>query len=182
MKILGAVVLCYLVGSIPSAYLLGKVFFNLDIREHGTGNMGTMNTRLIMGWLPAAAVFIVDCGKGVAAVWIAGWLGVDALLGVVSAVAGHIWPLWLRFSGGKGLATSLGGLLCSWHPLTIVVFIATWLLIYALCKQGDPASLGGGIAIALYSLFTGPFIWLTVLGGVIACRHFLTWRCCRPQA
>ncbi|MGI6434473.1 MAG: glycerol-3-phosphate acyltransferase [Syntrophomonadaceae bacterium] len=181
MKILAALVLCYLLGSIPSAYLLGKAFFNLDIREHGTGNMGTMNTRLIMGWLPAAVVFIVDCGKGMAAVWIAGWLGVDALLGVVSAVIGHIWPLWLRFSGGKGLATSLGGLLFSGQALTIAVFIAAWLLIYALYRQGDPASLGGGIAIALYALITGPFIWLTVLGGVIAGKHLLTWRCC-PQA
>ncbi len=169
------VALCYLIGSIPSAYLLGNACFHLDIREHGSGNMGTMNTRLIMGWLPALAVFIVDCGKGAAAAWIADCLGVDALLGVTAAVSGHIWPVWLKFSGGKGLATSLGGLLWSIQPVAIAVFIVAWLLVYALWRQADPAAMGGGFAMAVCALSTGPLIWLAALGLIIAFKHYLSY-------
>ena len=79
--IIGVIALCYLIGSIPSAYLMGKFCYNLDIREHGSGNIGTMNTRLIMGWLPAVAVFAVDCGKGAIAACIAAFWGVPLYWG-----------------------------------------------------------------------------------------------------
>jgi len=155
---------------------MGKACYNLDIREHGSGNMGTMNARLTMGWLPAAAVFTVDCGKGAIAAWIASYWGVDPLLGVVAAVCGHIWPIWLKFSGGKGLATSLGGLLWTVQPLAIAVFIIAWLLVYALGHKDDPASACGGIAMSIFALSTGPSTWLAVLGVIIALKHYLSHR------
>ena len=154
--IIGVIALCYLIGSIPSAYLMGKFCYNLDIREHGSGNIGTMNTRLIMGWLPAVAVFAVDCGKGAIAACIAAYCGVDPLLGLAAAVSGHIWPVWLKFSGGKGLAAGLGGLLWSGQHLAIAVFVIAWLLVYALRRQDDVASACGAMAVAILALSTGP--------------------------
>ncbi len=173
---MGIVALCYLLGSIPSAYLLGKAFFELDIREHGSGNMGTMNTRLIMGWLPALAVLLADCGKGALAAWLAQYLGADALLGAAAAVVGHIWPVWLKFSGGKGLATTLGGLLWAMQPTAIAVFIIAWLLTYVLWRQGDPSSIAGGIAMVVYALNMGPLLYITAIGAIIAGKHYLSYR------
>lgn len=178
LRIAGTLALCYLLGSIPSAYLLGRVYFKLDIREYGSGNMGTMNTRLIMGWIPALAVFLIDCSKGALAAWLAGYWGSDALLGVAAAVTGHIWPVWLRFSGGKGLATTLGGLIWTMQPAAIAVFVIAWVLTYALWRLGDPASVAGGIAMAVYALNMGPLLWLAVTGMIIAGKHYLSFRSC----
>lgn len=176
LRIAGTIALCYLIGSIPSAYLLGKIYFKLDIREHGSGNMGTMNTRLIMGWLPALAVFFIDCSKGAVAAWLAGYWGSDALLGVAAAVAGHVWPVWLKFCGGKGLATTLGGLIWTLQPAAIAVFLVAWLITYALWRQGDPSSAAGGIAMAVFALNMGSLNWLALIGVIIAVKHYLSFR------
>lgn len=170
------VALCYLLGSIPSAYLLGKAFFRLDIREHGSGNIGTMNTRLIMGWLPALAVFAADCGKGAVAAWLAEYAGRDPLMGVAAAVAGHVCPVWLGFLGGKGLATTLGGLLWAMQPAAIAVFIIAWLLTYMVWRQSDLSSIAGGIAMVVLAFNMGPQPWMAVIGSIIAGKHYLSYQ------
>ena len=112
----------YLLGSVPSAYLTVKWSRGIDIRKHGTGNVGASNV-LSTGsrWL-AIAVTIFDIGKGALTVWIAQLLGLgaaqQATVGIIT-IAGHNWPVFLRFQGGRGVFTSLGviTMLCPWLGL-----------------------------------------------------------------
>lgn len=170
------VCVCYLIGSIPSAYLLGKVVYHLDIRQHGSGNIGTMNTRLVMGWLPAMVVLLVDGGKGVLAVYAAVWFGLDQTLALLLAVIGHIWPVWLRFEGGKGLATTLGGLIALGLPWMIVSFISVWLLVFMLRRSADMAAMWGSLGMAACAVGSGPFPWLIMLGMAIMTKHAIVLR------
>lgn len=101
----------YLLGSVSMAYFLTKMK-NIDAREQGTGNLGASNTKVLLGWGPAVIVALHDVGKGLIAVLLARWLfpelpNVGAAAGV-ACVLGHIYPFYLGFRGGKGLATFMG--------------------------------------------------------------------------
>jgi len=170
MQILAAVT-AYLLGSIPTAYILGKILSNIDIRNQGSGNVGTMNTRLVLGWVPALLVLIVDVSKGVGAVYLARWLGTDIMLAAFMAVLGHIYPIWLKFQGGKGLATGLGALLATGEFLPILPFVIVYIISYPLLKQGDKAALSGTIAAGIFSIYSGKSIFLLLLLVTIAIRH-----------
>ena len=107
----GVIVLGYLSGSIPFAYIAGRLFKGVDIRTVGTKNMGAHNVMLEVGRGVGIAVLLLDMGKGALPVLVAHWLGLPdwmALLAGVAAVLGHNFPLFLGFSGGWGLATSIG--------------------------------------------------------------------------
>ncbi len=106
-----ALILAYLLGSIPSAYLAGRLRKGIDIRQVGTRNMGAMNVFYQVGFASGVLVLIADMSKGAAALALARWLGapdVIVLLAGVAAIAGHSFPLWLKFHGGKGGATLIG--------------------------------------------------------------------------
>ncbi|MBV9101017.1 MAG: glycerol-3-phosphate 1-O-acyltransferase PlsY [Candidatus Dormibacteraeota bacterium] len=104
----------YLIGSIPVGVLLGRALRGLDVREHGSGSMGTTNVLRLVGPAAAATTFALDVGKGSAAVLLARRLGADrggqGAAGL-AAVVGHSWPALARFRGGKGVATAFGALL-----------------------------------------------------------------------
>ncbi|HEX78754.1 MAG TPA: hypothetical protein G4O19_01195 [Dehalococcoidia bacterium] len=110
-----AIIIGYLLGSIPSAYLATRLIKGDDIRNMGGGNVGGLNVFREVGPWPAVAVGIVDFGKGAVAVAIAKWgLGVpDAyvLLAGLASVIGHNWMVWLKFSGGKGMGATIGALM-----------------------------------------------------------------------
>lgn len=109
-----SVVIAYLLGSIPTAYLITRFVYGKDIRKLGGGNVGTHNVYENIGKLPGIIVGIIDVGKGVASVYIAlamlvapeyyYWVFASGL----AAVIGHIWPVFLKFRGGNGIATSIG--------------------------------------------------------------------------
>ena len=106
-----AMVIGYLLGSIPFAYIVARLVKGVDIRKVGGGNMGTVNTMREIGTLPGLGVFFADMAKGALAVLIAQWLGLHLywVFAVgLAAVAGHNWPVWLKFRGGQGLATTMG--------------------------------------------------------------------------
>ncbi|MEN8614582.1 glycerol-3-phosphate acyltransferase [Dehalogenimonas sp. THU2] len=106
-----ALILAYLVGSVPLAYLMGRWIKGFDIRLVGTKNMGTMNTFYQVGFWPGMLVLTVDIGKGALAVGIARALETPQLIELAAgmvAVAGHVLPVWLKFKGGKGGATCIG--------------------------------------------------------------------------
>jgi glycerol-3-phosphate acyltransferase PlsY len=113
-QIVLAMVIAYLLGSIPCAYLIARLVKGVDIRKVGGGNVGTVNTMREIGTLPGVGVLLADIAKGALAVLIAQWLGLHLYwvfaVGIV-AVAGHNWPVWLKFRGGQGLATTMGVLL-----------------------------------------------------------------------
>ncbi|MBD2845181.1 glycerol-3-phosphate 1-O-acyltransferase PlsY [Paenibacillus sp. IB182496] len=104
----------YLLGSLSFSILIAKWVKGIDIRDHGSGNAGATNTLRVLGKGPAIVVLVLDAAKGVAAVLLAGWLAdgeqwTMAACGL-AAIAGHNWPVWFRFKGGKGIATTVGAL------------------------------------------------------------------------
>jgi glycerol-3-phosphate acyltransferase PlsY len=109
-----AVALGYLLGSIPMAYIVGHLKKGGDIRQMGGGNMGALNTMREVGMSAGIAVLIIDIAKGSVAVLIARWLGLSPIwifIAGFAAIAGHNWPVFLGFRGGRGAATTLGVLL-----------------------------------------------------------------------
>jgi acyl phosphate:glycerol-3-phosphate acyltransferase len=104
----------YAIGSIPVGVLIGRLAGGLDVREHGSGSMGTTNVLRLAGPGAAALTFALDVGKGAAAVAVAKKLGAGRraqVLAGIASVAGHSWPVFARFRGGKGVATGFGALL-----------------------------------------------------------------------
>ena len=108
----------YFLGSLPTGYLFGKYLKNIDLRTIGSGSTGATNVLRNVGKWPAFFVFIIDVGKGIIAVKIAQYYSNDSLVEIlagISAISGHIWPVWLKGKGGKAVATGLGMFLAlSW--------------------------------------------------------------------
>ena len=133
----------YLIGSIPNGYMMGK-FNGLDIRRHGSKNIGATKVRRILGRPWGIACFILDFLKGLIPVMVIGHMiasdwaigaGYGGLLAAIGAVLGHVFPVWLMFRGGKGVATSLG-VVCGLAPLAFLVGILFWLLSYYVIYRG----------------------------------------------
>jgi glycerol-3-phosphate acyltransferase PlsY len=136
-----AIVIGYLFGSFPAAYLAGRLRKGIDIREVGSRNMGAMNVFYQVGPLDAALVTLADLGKGIGAILLVRWLsGVSPVtsfdilrdgLTATAAMLGHIFPIFLKFRGGKGAATAIGVLmfLMPWSVpfLAIVFFVAVFI-------------------------------------------------------
>lgn len=104
----------YVVGSISPAYFLGKLLYNIDIREKGTGNAGTINTYKVLGWAPAVGTALFDLAKGLLVMHLAYQLGATPLVSHLTgcaAIAGHVFPFYLNFKGGQGVATATAMLL-----------------------------------------------------------------------
>ena len=160
-------VIGYLVGSIPFGLLLTRLSGKGDIREIGSGNIGATNV-LRTGSKPLAALtLILDGGKGAVAALLMGQWGLDfALLAGFFAVIGHNFPVWLRFRGGKGVATTIGVLLAFSWPVGLIT-CAIWLAVAVISRYSSLA--------ALVSLAASPFImfWLadtprTVIAALLA--------------
>ncbi|MDP8263880.1 MAG: glycerol-3-phosphate 1-O-acyltransferase PlsY [Candidatus Aceula lacicola] len=116
IKILFGLGLSYLLGSIPTAYIAGKFYKGIDIREHGSRNVGATNVFRVLGKVPGTIVLVIDILKGVLAVaLVSSFLGLESnifyILFGMASVCGHNWTVFLNFKGGKGVATSLGVLI-----------------------------------------------------------------------
>lgn len=171
----------YLIGSIPSAYLIGRAFGHLDIRRVGTGNVGATNVFRQVGRLPGILTGLADVGKGVVAVSLARSLDASAapLVSLLGAVVGHNWPVWLRFQGGGGLATFGGGLallLSLWH----VVFLATiWGLTYLISRHKYFSSLFMCLLLPIWlGISQGSWDYITFGAGsglALGVKQFRAW-------
>ena len=151
MSWISIVLISYLLGNISPSYFIGKKFKNLDIREHGSGNAGTTNTLRVLGAKYALIVFVIDFLKGLIATQIgykAGGLEF-ALFAAVAVVFGHVFPVLLKFKGGKGVATSVGALL----GLFPIYGLIALLLAIALIMKTRYVSLG-----SIVGMSTLPFI------------------------
>jgi acyl phosphate:glycerol-3-phosphate acyltransferase len=155
------ILLGYLFGSVPFGLLLIRVAGLGDIRQVGSGNIGATNVLRTGHKGLAAATLALDAAKGAAAVLLAGWLGGSqaALWAGGGAVLGHLFPVWLRFKGGKGVATGLGVLLAAAWPVSAGA-CATWL---AVAAWGRRSSLAGLAAFALAPLFA----WALAGAGIV---------------
>lgn len=143
VKIVGAAIGCYLMGSLPFSYWVARLK-NLDIRQHGSRNVGATNVTRVVGVGYGLLALLGDVGKGAAAAWLTGALGVPLWLSGLSVV-GHNWSLFLRFTGGKGVATTVGLLLAfSW--LTLLVTVAIWIVVVLLTRY---VAVGSMVALLL---------------------------------
>lgn len=150
------VVISYLLGSITFSYLMGKLLKGIDIREHGSGNAGATNTLRVLGTIPGILVLLLDMGKGAAAVLIAKFVAPEAawihVISALAAVSGHTWPVFLKFKGGKGVATTIGAVAAlTFFPTLYAGLIA--IVIIALTRYVSLGSL-------LLTLLLPVFIWI----------------------
>jgi glycerol-3-phosphate acyltransferase PlsY len=149
----GAFLFGYLLGSIPFGLILTRLAGTQDIRTIGSGNIGATNVLRTGRKGLAAATLLGDALKGAVAVWIATWLGGPdlGLLAALGAFLGHLFPVWLKFKGGKGVATYIGLLLAIAWPAAIF-FCLTWIVVAVLTRYSSLAAL---VASAL----TPAFLW-----------------------
>ena len=146
-------ILAYLFGSIPTALIIGKVFFGIDIREHGSQNPGATNSLRVLGKKAAIVVLLVDVGKGALAASLPYTFQVDVsplYLGL-AAVIGHCFPIFAGFRGGKAIATTAGTLLVANLPLFLIVYLSFFAVIF-LTKYVFLGSLSVGLILLLHTM------------------------------
>ena len=165
----------YLVGSIPTAYLVVRWLTRVDVRTIGSGNVGATNVTRAAGLGPGIAVFLIDVGKGLAAVLlVARWLmAPEALTPAVqlscglSAVLGHVFPVFLRFQGGKGVATTIGVVLGT-MPSVAGFCLAVWGVGFALSRYVSVGSLAAAVALPVVQLLMRHALSEVLLGTALA--------------
>ena len=148
--------LSYLLGATPTSYWVGKAFHRVDLREHGSGNLGATNTFRVLGWQSALPVMVVDVGKGFVPVWffpplVGGSFGWTLAFGA-AAVVGHMFSLWVGFRGGKGVATSAGVFL-GLAPWAVLGALGVWLVTVSTSRMVSLASIAAAAALPVFVLF-----------------------------
>jgi len=160
LRLLIAAAIGYLLGSIPTSILAGRRLRGIDIREHGSGNAGASNMLRLLGWKPALVVLAIDVGKGCLAAWLGGQLAPSAspgqaewlaMLAGLAAIAGHLWPLFARFRGGKGVATAAGVLLAL-QPQACGVCVLVFALVVWLTRRISVGSMAAALAYPIVLL------------------------------
>ncbi len=169
MDVILIIAAAYLLGSIPFGLLVGKVGYGIDIRQHGSGNLGGTNTFRTLGKKAGFIVTIGDILKGTLAASLPVLFGVEMhpLLAGVMAVIGHMYPVFANFRGGKAVATS-GGVLLFAAPLMFVLLLVSFFISLYLTKFVSLSSIIVGIIAVLYSLFASDD-WILLMGTSILC-------------
>ena len=172
MEIIILILIAYLLGSVPSALWIGKLFYSTDVRQHGSGNLGATNTFRVLGKTAGLIVTILDILKGTAAVLISilpffSSAGIHPLLLGVVAVIGHMFPIFAKFKGGKAVATS-GGVLLGYNWPIFIIVLLTFLLALKLTKMVSLSSMivaiVGFIYCIAYYLWSGDIYLMIIVG------------------
>jgi len=175
MPLLAGVV-AYVLGAIPFGYLLVRLKTGGDIRAQGSGNIGATNVMRASGVRAGVLVALLDMLKGALSVLLAERLSPSAAAPAVAgfaAIVGHIYPIWLRFRGGKGVATGLGVSLAL-APWAAVAGGATWVVLYKIFKISSLGSLAGvavSLAVAAFTADRSAVYGLAAVSAVILVRH-----------
>jgi len=179
MDILLPVILAYLLGSIPSALWIGKIFYNTDVRTKGSGNLGATNTFRVLGKTAGLIVTILDILKGTAATLIPMYIdtNIHPLVFGLIAVVGHMYPVFAKFKGGKAVATS-GGILLGYQWPLFIVAVAVLLIGLKITKMVSLSSMILAVVAVIYAIIyavnTGDYPFLAVilvLSAFIFYRH-----------
>lgn len=171
--------LAYLIGSIPSAVWIGKSFYGMDVREHGSGNAGATNVFRVLGKGPGTIVLLMDICKGYLALQLAfvsgdylpssqQYVNFKLILGI-AALAGHIFPVFAGFRGGKGVAIMLG-ILIGLSPVAALICTGVFLLVFLLFGYVSLGSLTSALAY--------PFVMMLVLGETIPSVNIFAMAVC----
>ncbi len=146
----------YIIGSIPSSYVMGKVLRGIDLREHGSGNLGAANTFRVLGPKAAVPVLLFDVGKGFLAVKYFSSLGGDAfyypLIAAFFVVFGHNYSVFVGFSGGKGVGATTGAFIAL-SPIAVLISFILWVVVLAVSRIVSLASMAAAafLPIAIYT-------------------------------
>jgi glycerol-3-phosphate acyltransferase PlsY len=180
-------IVAYLLGSIPAAVWIGKIFHNIDVREHGSGNAGTANVIRVLGWKTGIPVLIIDLAKGWTAAMMPVFLHVSPpgsgmlesmqIMTGLTAILGHIFPVLAGFRGGKGVATIFGVLLAV-QPLLTVCCLGVFLIVLLLTGIVSVSSMSAGIAfpVLLFIFFDSPSVVFRIFSVFIAIALLITHR------
>ena len=164
MKELLIIICAYCIGSIPTALIISRKFFGIDIRDYGSGNMGATNTFRVLGSKYGTAVMICDILKGMAAVALYNFLPyymhqgtglerTNLMIGLgLSAVLGHVFPIWANFKGGKGVAT-LFGMILTIQPVVAVSCVGVFILVLYLTRFVSLSSILGALMLPISVLW-----------------------------
>lgn len=169
-------IIAYLLGSIPTGLIVGKIGYKKDIRNFGSGNLGATNTFRVLGIKAGIIVTLVDILKGTLAAVLPVLFAAEDVYPLavgVLAVIGHMFPVFAKFKGGKAVATS-SGVILGVNPLLFVIMISTFLLILYLSKYVSLASMLTGIVTIIVTIIQrelGLFIVTTILTIFVIYRH-----------
>lgn len=176
MKLIFAILIGYLIGSIPFALVIGKVFYKTDIREHGSGNLGGTNAGRILGAKAGIAVSVFDVLKGVIAMTLVSFISPENIIYAgFFATLGHCFPIYANFKGGKAVSTAVGFLLgitifLTHRPiLHFVIPIATFFGLLYLTKMVSLSAMSALIVACIILLFTQNDIRITLTFFIITC-------------
>jgi glycerol-3-phosphate acyltransferase PlsY len=168
-----ALLLGYALGSVPFGLLLARVAGKGDIRQIGSGNIGATNVLRTGSKKLAAATLLLDGAKGFLAVFLAWrWLPEAAGFAALGAVLGHCFPLWLKFKGGKGVATTLGVCLGLWWPVGLA-YAAVWLAMLAATRISSLSGMSAAVAAPVAAAALGRVEFVPVLAAIAAIVVFL---------
>lgn len=166
----------YLLGSLPFAVIVSRAFGLADPRSFGSGNPGATNVLRSGNKLAALLTLLGDALKGWLAVVLARWLGADVAALAVTGLAaflGHVFSMFLRFRGGKGVATALG-VLIGFHPLVALVTIGVWLVVAVVTRYSSAAALAAAASAPVTAWLMSESVAL--IAAMIAMSALLTWR------
>jgi glycerol-3-phosphate acyltransferase PlsY len=180
-------ILAYLLGSIPASVWIGKGFHNIDVRDHGSGNAGATNVIRVLGWKTGIPVMIIDVSKGWFATSLPLFLHLAEpgsailinlqILAGVTAIIGHIFPVFAGFRGGKGVATVFGALLALQPLLTLCCF-GVFLAVLFITGIVSVSSMSAGLAfpVLLFLVFDTPSVIFKIFSLLVAVALLLTHR------
>ena len=165
-----AAAISYLLGSIPNGLILGKAIWGVDLRQHGSKNIGATNAWRTIGKAGGISIFALDFLKGAVSAYLGLHLGGSELAGVlcgILAIAGHSWSVFLAFKGGKGVATGLGVIAALMPEVTLIVF-AVWFAIVYFTGYVSLGSIIGAALVPILTLFFGLHTEFLILGLIAA--------------
>jgi glycerol-3-phosphate acyltransferase PlsY len=189
LKFAAVALLSYLLGSIPAGYLAGRIA-GIDIRKAGSGNIGATNVTRTLGCRYGYPVLLVDFAKGALAVWISVLFSryveprpssteIYGIVGAISCVLGHVFPVWLGFKGGKGVATSVGAIF-GLMPLAAAIAVVVWVVTFEVTRYVSVASIATalllpfavlGLTYARHANGMALFYFSLCLAVVVVSRH-----------
>lgn len=170
MDFVVAAAISYLLGSIPNGLILGKAIWGVDLRQHGSKNIGATNAWRTIGKAGGISIFVLDFLKGAISAYLGLHLGGSELAGVlcgILAIAGHSWSVFLSFKGGKGVATGLGVIAALMPTVTLIVF-AVWFAIVYFTGYVSLGSIIGAALVPILTLFFGLHTEFLILGLIAA--------------
>ena len=165
-----AAAISYILGSIPNGLILGKAIWGVDLRQHGSKNIGATNAWRTIGKAGGISIFALDFLKGAISAYLGLHLGGSELAGVlcgILAIAGHSWSVFLAFKGGKGVATGLGVIAALMPMVTLIVF-AVWFAIVYFTGYVSLGSIVGAALVPILTLFFGLHTEFLILGLIAA--------------